>query len=30
MGVSQDRVPKLEVGDLSHTELGTLQSMWLP
>ncbi len=26
MGVSQARVSKLESGDLSHTELGTLQS----
>jgi predicted XRE-type DNA-binding protein len=26
MGVSQARVSKLEAGDLSHTELGTLQS----
>lgn len=26
MGVSQARVSKLERGDLSHTELGTLQS----
>ena len=26
MGVSQARVSKLEGGDLSHTELGTLQS----
>jgi predicted XRE-type DNA-binding protein len=26
MGVSQARVSKLENGDLSHTELGTLQS----
>lgn len=26
MGVSQPRVSKLESGDLSHTELGTLQS----
>lgn len=26
MGVSQVRVSKLESGDLSHTELGTLQS----
>jgi hypothetical protein len=25
MGVSQARVSKLECGDLSHTELGTLQ-----
>jgi predicted XRE-type DNA-binding protein len=26
MGISQARVSKLESGDLSHTELGTLQS----
>ncbi|AYE94680.1 transcriptional regulator [Mycobacterium paragordonae] len=26
MGVSQARISKLESGDLSHTELGTLQS----
>jgi predicted XRE-type DNA-binding protein len=26
MGVSQARVSKIESGDLSHTELGTLQS----
>jgi predicted XRE-type DNA-binding protein len=26
MGVSQARVSKLESGDLSHTEIGTLQS----
>lgn len=26
MGVSQARVSKLESGDLSHTELGTLQA----
>lgn len=26
MGVSQARVSKLEAGDLSHTEIGTLQS----
>lgn len=26
MGVSQARVSQLESGDLSHTELGTLQS----
>ncbi|OBK22997.1 XRE family transcriptional regulator [Mycobacterium asiaticum] len=26
MGVSQARVSKLESGDISHTELGTLQS----
>lgn len=26
MGVSQARVSELESGDLSHTELGTLQS----
>ncbi|MCB1258628.1 MAG: XRE family transcriptional regulator [Microthrixaceae bacterium] len=26
MGVSQARISKLERGDLSHTELGTLQS----
>jgi predicted XRE-type DNA-binding protein len=26
MGVSQARVSKLEAGDLSHTEVGTLQS----
>lgn len=26
MGVSQARISKLEGGDLSHTELGTLQS----
>ena len=26
MGVSQARVSKLEAGDISHTELGTLQS----
>jgi len=26
MGVSQARVSKLESGDLTHTELGTLQS----
>jgi hypothetical protein len=26
MGVSQARVSKLESGDLSHTEVGTLQS----
>ncbi|OIN78897.1 helix-turn-helix transcriptional regulator [Mycobacterium malmoense] len=30
MGVSQARVSKLESGDLSHTELGTLQSSGFP